>query len=771
MASLSARLAEKQAILQRIEARRAAATTPTYAEIVALGRTEGVSPRKPNLLHPPFQQPQDLFRPITTTCNCINEAHIDGGWTKVTRKRRTRAPEKERKPVTLLNKRILTLKAEGRCFKCLDRGHTQFNCRNGVKCHNCHGIGHISKICTAARKKHINLQGTEPQHLKNRTTEQPTEQPTAKEMDLETWETAPMLSPNLIGIRAPKLRVFFPPNDNLRSSNALLHRSVVVLIGPRAAAVPDLHGRIATAVATTFGCHPAEFKVETLEPSAGDLIVEFPSNILRNLAVHVGVFTIARGIDVQLRAWSPNLNMVRDPTTHQARITLHGVPTQYWNFPDINHLISGFGYAVSMSPVITNGNYETLRVLVACYDPSTIPPSISVHKNPFSKVAYIHIEGWVHIPPPSPPPPTFPDEDDQGSSNLGPLRTAHRHRTPTNRSAAGYNNHPMRHGMRRAPNPRAGRDYAGRNGDIPCDNPKTRPINPMETPVLHPTLNPVTRVSIEEGDHQKENPNPSFTPALPQIFSSEHAIAVNSYRKWRTAFFSLIWHLPPIQQQKKGLSITEFGDSGQQPCGDTCHSFINKEDSANTLESIAEEKEKSGACYAAQEEMSLHTTSPIHDIIQTGPPSHAMPASPLAITQGLHLLTLAATANHETPQLIEEGPPGFEGPPKYKQKKIVTRRSSRLQNRNQGHYISAIDQARATQGFITVPKLMQRPKAKPKTIPKPPMEYLATYNPLSQAHAEAVVAAASAELDGDLRRKIEEATRDLSQEVAIVAVT
>ncbi|KAF3325498.1 hypothetical protein FCM35_KLT10569 [Carex littledalei] len=736
MASLSTRLAEQQAILQRIEARRAAATTPTYAEIVALGRTEGVSPRKPNLLHPPFQQPHDLSRPFTTTHNCINEAHIDGGWTKVTKKRRTRAPEKERKPVTLLNKRILTLKAEGRCFKCLERGHTQFQCRNGVKCHHCHGIGHISKICTAARKKPINLQGTEPQHLNNITTEQPT----AKEMDLETWETAPMLSPNLIGIRAPELRVFFPPNDNLRSPNTLLHRSAVVLIGPRAAAVPDLHGRIATAVATTFGCHPEEFK---------------------------------------LRAWSPNLNMVRDPTTHQARITLHGVPTQYWNFPDINHLISGFGYAVSMSPVITNGNYETLRVLVACYDPSTIPLSISVHKNPFSKVAYIHIEGWVHIPPPSPPPPTFPDEDDQGSSNLGPLRTAHRHRTPTNRSAAGYGNHPMRHGMRRAPNPRAGRDYAGRNGDIPCDNPKTRPINPMETPVLHPTLNPVTRVSIEEGDHQKENPNLPFPTALPHIFPSEidhattdnHAITVNSYRKWRTAFFSLIWHLPPIQQQKKGLSITEFGDSGQQPCGDTCHSFINKEDSANTLESIAEEKEKSGACYAAQEEMSLHTTSPIHDIIQTGPPSHAMPASPLAITQGLHLLTLAATANHETPQLIEEGPPGFEGPPKYKQKKIVTRRSSRLQNRNQGHYISAIDQARATQGFITVPKLMQRPKAKPKTIPKPPMEYLATYNPLSQAHAEAVVAAASAELDGDLRRKIEEATRDLGQETATAVAT
>lgn len=42
-----------------------------------------------------------------------------------------------------------------------------------------------------------------------------------------------MLSPGLIQGRAPQLRVFFPPNDDLRPSNAILDRATIVLLGPR----------------------------------------------------------------------------------------------------------------------------------------------------------------------------------------------------------------------------------------------------------------------------------------------------------------------------------------------------------------------------------------------------------------------------------------------------------------------------------------------------------------------------------------------------------
>lgn len=95
-------------------------------------------------------------------------------------------------------------------------------------------------------------------------------------MDFENWETAPMLSLDLIQRRASELSIFFPPNDDLQSSNTLLDRSAIVLLGPRAATVSQLPLRIVNAIATTFECHPDEFKVETLHPIEGDLIVEFP---------------------------------------------------------------------------------------------------------------------------------------------------------------------------------------------------------------------------------------------------------------------------------------------------------------------------------------------------------------------------------------------------------------------------------------------------------------------------------------------------------------
>lgn len=35
-----------------------------------------------------------------------------------------------------------------------------------------------------------------------------------------------------------------------------------------------------------------------------------------------------------------------------------------------------------MTPIITNDNFETLRVMVAYYDPTIIPPTLTLHKDP-----------------------------------------------------------------------------------------------------------------------------------------------------------------------------------------------------------------------------------------------------------------------------------------------------------------------------------------------------------------------------------------------------
>lgn len=55
-------------------------------------------------------------------------------------------------------------------------------------------------------------------------------------------------------------------------------------------------------------------------------------------------------------------------------------------------------------------------------------------------------------------------------------------------------------------------------------------------------------------------------------------------------------------------------------------------------------------------------------------------------------------------------------------------------------------------------------------MPKPTLEYLSNYAPLTQTHAETVVAVAGADLDDDLKRKIDEAVKDFEQ-VASAVVT
>ncbi|KAF3328899.1 hypothetical protein FCM35_KLT05977 [Carex littledalei] len=156
-------------------------------------------------------------------------------------------------------------------------------------------------------------------------------------------------------IRAYHLNLEFssPSNDDLRPPNTLLNRSAMVLLGSTTN-IPNLPQRIAKSIAATFECHPADFKVSPLHPAVENFLVEFPSNILRNMAVAIGVFLIARDLEVQLREWTPNLGMVRDPTSNKVRIKIHGLPLQYWNYQGVNHFLAGYGYVDRMAPVIVN---------------------------------------------------------------------------------------------------------------------------------------------------------------------------------------------------------------------------------------------------------------------------------------------------------------------------------------------------------------------------------------------------------------------------------
>ncbi|KAF3336740.1 hypothetical protein FCM35_KLT19326 [Carex littledalei] len=171
MATLSYRLAIRKATKETIAQRGAPSRPPTYAEIV----TNSVHPRlsqdristaEPNIPKKPTQLPTHQARAFNaetfiTTPNQLLTEDNEEGWIKVTR-RKTAAPKKESKTAPKLNKYVALLKAQGRCFRCLDHGHTQFQCRNSVKCHKCHGSGHVSRLCTTKLHPPTNIPAATP---------------------------------------------------------------------------------------------------------------------------------------------------------------------------------------------------------------------------------------------------------------------------------------------------------------------------------------------------------------------------------------------------------------------------------------------------------------------------------------------------------------------------------------------------------------------------------------------------------------------------------
>lgn len=103
----------------------------------------------------------------------------------------------------------------------------------------------------------------------------------------------------------------------------------------------------------------------------------------------------------------------------------------------------------------------------------------------------------------------------------------------------------------------------------------------------------------------------------------------------------------------------------------------------------------------------------------------------------------------------EHSPPGFEGPPRYKK---PNRASVRLQGKNGGRYISAVDKAKANRGFISIAGLMQKVKAKKASrASKPSPEYLKKLEPLTKEHAQALLATAGVQEDGQMQAQIDEA--------------
>ncbi|KAF3339108.1 Zinc knuckle [Carex littledalei] len=360
------------------------------------------------------------------------------GWTVVRRKR----PHKPKpQPSIPLSKCKQELLAQGRCFRCLQKGHRSFECSGLIKCLKCDKPGHTARNCAMRDAPPTGLQptkeanrgpvqrGTQP--IGDRHTSVITPQPPPNErpinrhqetrfilcntkthsntdnvppsnnqptMDvLAHWETMQMTDPayvqGLIDNSGMDVKAFLPTTDS--PNDEFLERSAIVLTGPNHND-DQLINRLTTKLAYHFTRHPRHFKVRRLPPTMGDLIAIFPNRDMMRQAVQVGMFHLGPGIQVQLAAYKKNDGMTRDPTTHKARIKIHNLPLRFWHWDAVSQLVCGFGQLERIAPYFTNGNYDELRVLVGCYHPMKIPPYVTATADPHSVTVQLELEGWLH---------------------------------------------------------------------------------------------------------------------------------------------------------------------------------------------------------------------------------------------------------------------------------------------------------------------------------------------------------------------------------------
>ena len=554
-----------------------------------------------------------------------------------------------------------------------------------------------------------------------------------------------------------------------RSPNTLLHRSAVVLLGA-GARLSQMPHRIANSIAASLGRHPKEFTVSETDPSFGDYLVTFTSNMLRNMACYVGAFMVAPGVQIQLREWTTSLAMVRDPTTHKARIRLHGLPFTYWNFPQVNHLISGFGYAERMSEVVTNQNFKVLQVLVACHDAADIPPSLWLTKNPHSRVVHVELEGWIHNSNIPLYPPNGGDANDSSSddtsSDDAPGGNGH-YPSASNSTAAvrRTNQQPPTRG----PTRQVGCGGCMGQGHRTLTAANTEQLMTLDTPVQPAAEmeldNPVQAFTgVADVNHYGQRPGKEIAHEPRRILQRSHEPpSVNRGHKLGTntvlnltqcEILSIMSRLLPAGKQN-GSSPFLFQDKDFEI-------GVGGEQLAASFQNLT-----------CQVEAYPKTTGVVIEEINPGlsPSQRAERVSP-----GFHFITKSPTAHEDQ----EGSPPGFAGPPRFKKGveldlnremphselgqgiEVPTKggkQSARLQAKNTGRYISMVDKARVTQGFIGVTEIMQRPKTKTKRPKpqKPAFEYLQDYSPLTREHAEAVVAAAGLIITSEIQAEMDEA--------------
>ncbi|KAF3341551.1 hypothetical protein FCM35_KLT00189 [Carex littledalei] len=719
-----------------------------------------------------------------------SQEETEQGWVKVVRKQKTR--NKQPKDTIPLNpyikKRQLMLMAQGRCFKCLEKGHNKAQCRNIFKCHKCHGVGHRASHCVRANRtfstnRAIPQQTNHQNHYNPIPATEQTTQPekTTTKMDFQNWEAMEMLSPEYMNnAREDDVRVFMPADDTLRPTNDALSRAAVVMIGPQVEArtIPQ---RLAANLGMYFNRHPRDFSIRKTEPTTGDFIAIFPTINMRNEAVQVGVFVIDQTTDVQLAKWTPARGMVRVPVSHRARIKMINVPLGFWNFEALDHIVSGFGYLLRMNQVQQqNGNYENLKILIACHNPGTIPRTMLLSKSirgvTHSTVITLELEGWLHLTT-NPNPPEVDEEQVHEALIHNRNRQAERRRqrgqaSPrrTRRQRNGYQTDGSSSG------------YSWRADQqlkwVPKKNDRNRPVLLQRKDARKPLAivqeqqgQPMFPVAIaseigsrginysQGGVHvltKYTTKSYNMGNGQVQTFNSLYATVTVQHVTMQVLFFSPTFSprdnqalfnfssLTPSRQTENFqlMGSATFSPKVQQP--------INFEDLYYTP-SLGPKPHSSLWEYTTpfgllegETEMGHTNQEPNPELLLNGPAHQPQAETGEENVEPPPGFPLQIYGSHSINNITPNIPP---------QSELTPRRSNRLSEKNTGIYTSTIEKAQITQGYATA---ASRPTpTRKKTQPKPvKLTYQQSHDPLSAAQAEAVVATAGIELGEELAAKI-----------------
>lgn len=236
-----------------------------------------------------------------------NQPPKEEEWITVQRKHYMRKAKISRYINPHLEKKIQIFKGQGKCFRCLERGQIQINCRNSIKCYTCNKHGHTSGRCKEKGLTNTNrpLHNNKKSPIENRGEHKPhknkeQERFERKETNMDNWQTMPMTpTSHLPGARPEQQTVYVPSREGFHPTNEQLDRAAAVHAGPNVNK-QTLPQRLATTLAAQLGHHPRAFEVGQLDTATAACIVIFPTKDLRNHAVEVGIFAIDFNTYVQL---------------------------------------------------------------------------------------------------------------------------------------------------------------------------------------------------------------------------------------------------------------------------------------------------------------------------------------------------------------------------------------------------------------------------------------------------------------------------------------